>query len=269
MTNQLPASGDPFAQAYARNGNQNGAARTGKPKPMPSRQASQEPVDYSGYGFPFPGVGCPPDPSKALEECVRAAQQVLGDTTQRHEKLPYIDPPYYARWECKHVQAVLSTTAAFNGATNAAGVLLQAAETVPGTPPYTPPLLEMSDITDFQALFTLEPQFGFMARIKTWGIDANASGPKSIRVRLQGATAGSLPTPPDPFLSSYPATEQQETFVILQSKQKLVVEVALRDETAGPVLIDFGICYWFWPVNKKTDSRDGTVLRSGYGTDCP
>jgi hypothetical protein len=216
----------------------------------------------------MPGPVCPPQPGDALEECIRAARYLLTDTTQRHEKVPWIEPPYLARWECKHTQSVISTTVALNAATNAAGLLMLAANTYPGTPAYTPAILPMASTSDFQTVFTLEPQQGYMARIKSWGISAGPSGPKSIQVRVRGSTAGGTPTAPDPFLGSFQSAQQQDTFVILQSKQALSVEVALRDVAAGPVLVDFGICYWLWPVNKRTDTPDGAILRSGYGLDC-
>jgi hypothetical protein len=217
----------------------------------------------------MPGPGCPPTPESALEECVRAAQHLLSDTIQRHEKVPWIEPPYRARFECKHVQGVLTTTAGVNGPTNAAGTLMIAANTVPGSTSFTPVTLEMTAVDSYRPLFELEPQQGFMCRIKSWGITANVAGPKSVLIRLKAATVGGTPTPPDPFLSNYQVPQHQDTFVILQPKQKLTVEVALRDVTAGPVLLDFGICYWFWPINKRTDQREGAILRSGYGVDCP
>ncbi len=95
MSGPQPASGDPFAAAYAKNGNAWGVANTGKTflgkAARPQAGAPGQPPQagdpstngggpYQGYGFPLTGRECPPVPGAALEECVRAAQFLLSDT---------------------------------------------------------------------------------------------------------------------------------------------------------------------------------------------
>jgi hypothetical protein len=258
MSGNLPPSGDPFAAAYATNG----AAR-----PNPQQALAQQASRYKGYGFAPPGSGCPPSPGDALEECVRAAQQVLANTTQRYQKMPWIDPSFRARpLQCDHRQVVLSTSATFNAATNASGLLLQAANEAPG---FDVALLEMDSGTDAQPIFSIEPQQGYMARIKSWGVSFGPSGPKAVTLRAKGSTVGGSPNPPSPFVSGTPADQHQDAFFILQPKQTVTIEAVLNDPTAGPVLIDFAACFWLWPINKRMDSPEGSILRSGYGVDCP
>jgi hypothetical protein len=239
-------------------------------KPTAQRlQAPQQPEakSYKGYGFDLPGPGCPPPPGDALEECVRAAQQVLANTHQRFQKMPWIDPSFRARpLQCDHRQVVLSTTVGFNAATNASGILLAAANTSPGFPV---PLLEMDADNDGQPIFDVEPQQGYMIRVVSWGVSFGPSGPKSVTLRAKGSTVGGTPNPPSAFVSGYQASSHQDAFFILQPKQKVTIEAVLNDPTAGPVLIDFAACFWLWPINKRMDSPEGTILRSGYGVDCP
>lgn len=268
---ELPASGDPFALAYAKGGNAAQAARAEADRlKQADEDVRREQNRYKGYGISTPGTGCPPTPDEALVECVRALQGILADTIQLYKKVPWTEPPFRARQRCAHAQAVLSTDAATNAATNAAGALLQAANTIPGTPTFTPPLLEMTAATAFLPLFTIAPPQGFMVRVSSWGVSFGPSGPKSVILRVRGSTvAGASPAPPEPAISSHQANQQQDAFVVLHPKQTVVVEGRLRDVAAGPVLVDFGVCFWSWPVNRRVDSEEGAILRSGYGVDCP
>ena len=223
------------------------------------------PGRWAGQGFSPPTEPCPPLPLDALKQCLNAIQTMLADTLQTADLVPWIHPTIRSRPMCEHVQAIISTTAALNPVTNAAGIALQAALTV-GT--FVPPLLEMTSPTDFRTLYTLMPQQSQTARIASWGIDTSNTVPANLIVRVQSAnTAAATPSPPNPFLSSHEVAAHQPTFILLQPDQPLSIQVAMQDLTS-PALVDFGIYYWLFPVNKRIDNREGIRLRDGYGVDC-
>lgn len=251
------AAGDPFSQAYQANGRS-----ATPPGPQVARPGENK---FAGYGFDQ-ARNCPPTPVDELGRCVEAMKQIMADVIQMADIVPWIHPPFRSRFLCDPVTAVLSTTVGFNPATNAAGLALVAANTVPGVPPFVPTLLEMPAAGTFLPLFSLNPPPSQPIRIKSWGI-SSSGGPKSVLIRIKASTVGGAPTPPDPLLSSHQVSQHQDTFVVLQPDQSLVVEVSLRDTTA-PVLIDFGICYWIWQTNKRIDTREGMVLRDGYSLEC-
>lgn len=235
---------------------QNGRSQNGQ-QPKPGR--------YEGYGFDAPTEPCPPLPQDALKQCLNAIQTMLADTIQSADLVPWIHPTIRSRPMCDHVQAIISTTAALNPVTNAAGLALQAALTV-GT--FVPQLFEMSTPTDFQTIYTLMPQQSQTARIASWGIDTSNTVPANLIVRVQSAnTAAATPSPPNPFLSTHVVAAHQPTFILLQADQPLSIQVAMQNLTS-PALVDFGICYWLFPVNKRVDNREGIRLRDGYGVDC-
>lgn len=252
------AAGDPFSQAYRRNG---GAA--------PPRSMGRVPMEYAGYGLTLPNGpgGCPPGPQQALEDCVRAAQQLLEQTIQIADPVPWQAPPFRSMYRNEHKQAVLSTTAAFNAATNAAGIALRAANSVGGALAYTPDLLEMGSATDFKTIFELHPPQAKVARVVSWGISPGSIGAMNLAVKVFGATLSGPPSPPNPFLSGHEVSDHQPTFFLVQPDQVFTVQVALRDVTA-PTLVDFGVCYYLFDVTKRVDSKEGMLLKSGYGMDC-
>jgi len=263
MSGQLQPGGDPFAAAYARASGLSAEAQASKL--VSERAAMQAERDrFSGYGFPGTGPDCPPDPGDAIAECIRAAREILEGTLQLSEIAPWTTEPFRAHTENEHVQAVLSTTAALNPAINAAGIALQAANTVGANVPL---LLEMSAVGEYVTLYELRPAQTFMARVKSWGLSAGLAGPKAVGVTLRGATVGGVPTPPNQFLSSYPVNQHEPVFVLMQPDQTLAVRVRL-EVLVSPVLLDFGICTYHWPVNKRKDTPKGAILRSGYGADC-
>jgi len=259
----LQPGGDPFAAAYARQNGVSAAAQAAKL--TAARDAAETARDrFAGYGFAGPGPTCPPDPDDAIGECIRAARQILAETIQLGELVPWTTEPYRARTVNDHVQAVLTTTAAFNAANHAAGLALQAANTTAG---FTPLLLQMGSATDSQPLFTFKPSQTNMERIKSWGLSAGAAGPKVVLAKVLGTTVGGPPSPPNQFMSSYPIPQQEPVFAVLQPEMELVVTVTLTDFTS-PVLLDFGFCAYLWPVNKRKDNREGAILRSGYSLEC-
>jgi len=223
------------------------------------------PGRYAGQGFSPPTEPCPPQPLDALKQCLNAFQTMLTDTLQVSDLAPWIHPTFRSRPMCDHVQGIISTTAALNAVTNAAGIALQAALTV-GT--FVPQLFEMASAADFQTIYTLQPQQSQTARIMSWGIDTSNTTPSNLIVRVRAATtAAATPAPPNPFLSTHVVAAHQPTFILLQADQELQIRVGMQDLTS-PALVDFGICYWFFPVNKRVDNREGTRLRDGYGVDC-
>ena len=269
---ELPSTGDPFALSYARSGDGLRAAEIAEKRIREAdavvARSREEP--HKRYGLPAVGGECPPGPESAIQDCLRAAQGILEDTIQIHSAVPWAAPPFRARHRLEHIQTILSTDAGTDAGTNAGGVLMLAANTVAGTPAYAPTLQEMTSALGFLEIFRLEPPQGYMARIKTWGIGYGLAGPASTLLQLKASTvAAAAPPPPNPFVSSFQADLQEDTFVILHPGQKLVIEARLRDITAGPVMIDFGILYWTWPINKRTDSPEGAILRAGYKADCP
>lgn len=230
-----------------------------------------------GFGEPPPGAGyglapaqepCPSgDPQFALKECIRAAQQLLEDTIQRAESVPWEHPPYRARWVCDFVQVVLAPTAALNPVGAAAGAAILAANTLAGPPAYAPTLVPIPAAGSFQTIYQVSPPQGNMIRIASWGIDSGNVAPRFVAMGIQAATVGGPPSPPNPFSGGAEAAEQEPTFALLQPDQNLRLTATLRDLNTA-ALLDIGVCYWIWPVNKRVDSRQGTILRSGYGTGC-
>lgn len=223
---------------------------------------------YSGYGISTPQP-CPPTADEALAECLRALQQIFRDTLQISDLAPWIHPPFRARTICEFSRSILSTTLALNAGVNAAGLALQSALTVPGTPPLVPPLLEMGAVGEFQTLFELKEPINTTTRVASWGITVNNVDPAAVLVKVNvSSTAGGPPSPPSPFLSSTEVAGHQPVFLLVPGNQVLKVEVALRDTTSSPAVIDFGICAWSWPVRNRDDSPEGVIPRSGYGMDC-
>lgn len=265
MSNGRPQSGDPFSVAYSRQGRR--AAKRQAPGQQPGGQGlgqgPQGPGPYEGYGFDMP-PGCPPTPGNALETCLRALQVMLGRTFQLNDLAPWIHPPFRATFNCEHVEAVIGPSAALDAAGNAAAVALAAAASGPG---FTVPVLVMNAATDFVNLFTLTPQQSNMARIKSWGISPGNAGAKNLETRLLTASVGGTPSPPNPFLSSAEVSEHQDAFLLLQPRQTMAVQARILDVTS-PTLVDFGICFWTWPIKRRRDDEQGTLLNPGYGLNC-
>jgi hypothetical protein len=212
---------------------------------------------------------CPPTPQESIAECLVALKQMLRDTLQISELAPWIHPPFRARSFCGFTSSILSTTAALDAGVNAAGVALQGALTVPGTPAFVPPLLEMSSVGDFQTIFELKQPINVVTRIMSWGTTVNNVLPEGVIYKVSaGSVAGGPPSPPSPRLSSADVAGHEPVFLILQGNQTLKIEVALRDTTLSPAVVDFGICAWSWPVRNREDSPEGVIPRSGYGLDC-
>jgi len=222
-----------------------------------------EPGAYAGYGFDPGGTQCPPSPTDAIMGCIDALKEMLGETFQLADLAPWIHPPFRTRdYTCKSAQAVVGPTLAASAAGNAAAVALAAAASGPG---YVVPVVEVSAVGVGVPIYSIKPVQGEMARIKSWGLTPGNVAPKLIKVSVFGGTLGSSePSPPDPFISGAAIGDQQETFALLAGNQQLEVRVALRD-LLSPTLVTFGICFWTWAVNKRTDSKEGTLLRPGYG----
>lgn len=196
-------------------------------------------------------------------------QAVLKDTLQLTNFAPWIHPPVRGRSIGEFRRAILSTTAALDAGVNAAGLALQAALTIPGTPTLIPPLLEMGAVGEFQTLYTLQNTINIATRVTTWGITINNAIPEGVLIRVNsGSMAGGPPSAPSPFLSSADYGGHQPVFLIIQGNQTLEIEVALRDVTASPAVIDFGITGWSWPVRNREDGPEGLIPRSGYGLSC-
>lgn len=263
--NGRPQAGDPFSRAYSQQGNPAAARRTGQPAPGMGAVQSPSPHDpFKGYGFDNPMPNCAPSPQDALLSCIRAFQETIASTFQLADLAPWIHPTYRAVFNCEHVQFVIGPSSALDAAGNAAAVALAAAASGPG---FTVNVLQMETAASFVDLFTLTPQQGNMIRIKSWGISPGNAGAKNLATKLLAATVGGTPAPPNPFISGADVANHQDAFVLLNSTQTLKVQAQIRD-LSSPTLVDFGICYWIWPINKRSDSKEGTLLRSGYKVDC-
>jgi hypothetical protein len=215
------------------------------------------------------GAPCPPKPEDALYECIQAMQQILKDTLQIAEPVPWVHPPFRARSICQHVRVILSVTAGVNAAVNAAGISLQAALTTPGVPPSAPLLVEMGGASDYQTVFGYKAPTNITTRFSSWGVTVANVAPEGVIFKVNGGTiAAGPPDPPDPLLGSSDAPGHQPLFVLIQGKQSFQVQAVLRDVTASPAVIDLGICGWNWPVRNDSDSPEGVIPRTGYGVDC-
>lgn len=224
---------------------------------------------YAGYGINLPGSQCPPRPEDALIECIRAMQQILKDTLQISDLAPWIHPPFRARSFSDFTRTIVSTTVALNAGVNAAGVALQAANTVPGAPALVPALEEMSAAGEFQTIFEFSNPINVATRVSTWGITVNNVVPEGVLIKVSaGSVAGGPPSAPNPLLSSAEFSSHEPVFLLVQGKQTVQIQVALRDVTGSPAVIDFGITAWSWPVRNRDDSPEGLISRSGYGLDC-
>lgn len=228
--------------------------------------------DYAGYGISSSNPSCPPRPplpEDALYECIQAMQQILKDTLQIAEPVPWVHPPFRARSICKHVRVILSVTAGVDAGVNAAGLALQAALTVPGTPPKVPPLVEMASAGDYQVIFEYKAPTNITTRFASWGVTVENVAPEGVIFKVSGGTiAAGPPDAPDPLLSSSEAAGHQPLFVLIQGKQSFQVQAILRNILSSPAVIDFGICGWNWPVRNDVDSPEGVIPRTGYGLDC-
>lgn len=229
------------------------------------RAGSRRKGQWEGYGIQPTHPGCPPAPTDALEECIRAFTQIFEDVLQISDLAPWIHPPFRSRFVCEHRRAVLSTDVALNAATNAAGIALAAAQNtvVAGFVP----LLEMTTAGDFQTLFTLDVPRSNAIRVKSWGITVTNGAAEALTVNIRAGTTAGPPGPPNAFISGAAVADHQPTFFLMQAGQQLRVQGILAN-LLSPLLIDFGICYWLFPVTKRVDDRNGTRLRSGYGLDC-
>jgi hypothetical protein len=125
----------------------------------------------------------------------------------------------------------------------------------------------MATVTDWQTLLTIQAPRSHMVRVKCWGIDVLNGPPEALQVRVSTSSTGGAPSPPDPSLSGHEHYRHQDTFLLLQGDQTAEIDVLLND-TTNPLALEIGVCYWIYPVTKRTDTREGTHFKGGYGTDC-
>lgn len=261
-----PRAGDPFSRHRQRGG---------APSTMEQALGSlggggrrqQQPAPGAGYGLVAPPACPPSSPQQSLKECLRAGQQMLEDTIQLEERVPWTDPPFHARWVPDFAQIVLGPTAALNAVGNAAAAALVAANTLAGPPAFAPTLVTFAAAGQFVDLFTITAPQGHMIRISSWGIDSGNLAPRFLATGIRASTVGGTPTPPNPFLGSAESLEQEPTFILLYPGQEVTIRGTLRD-TNTAALLGIGVHFWIWPVNKRVDSKKGAILRSGYGADC-
>jgi hypothetical protein len=103
----------------------------------------------------------------------------------------------------------------------------------------------------------------------SWGVTINNVQPEAVFMRVNaGSVAGGPPSPPNGLLGAANVSQHEPVFLVVQGKQVVQIQAALRDVTLSPAVIDFGICAWSWPVRNRTDSPEGVIPRSGYGMSC-
>jgi hypothetical protein len=157
-----------------------------------------------------------------------------------------------------------------NAVTSTAGVALRDANSITFNPALPTsvdnqqiPVLGL--ITTSNRLFELKAQQSHAVRVKSWGITVGGMPNENLRLTVNAGTSSGPPSPPDPYLSGHEVKNHQDTFFILQAGQSLVLEASMINDELGPGLVDFGICYWTFPVSRRVDSREETRLRDGYG----
>lgn len=223
------------------------------------------PPTYTGYIPAPPGANCPPQPHKALEQCIRAAQQALEDTLQTSDLASWIHPPYRARYISDHARAVVSATSGFDSGTNAAGSVLQAANNAIAACQ----LLEQSSATDYKTIWNFQVPSSYILRVATWGVTVVNHVPEALSVQIVSGSSGGLSQPPDAFLGGHETDRQQPTFLLVQGGQTLTINVLNNDVTNAPLLVHFGITGWLFPLTKRMDDPKSVArLRSGIGLSC-
>ena len=221
---------------------------------------------WAGYGLTPPAPG-QQDNLQAMQGCLQAISDMLGNQLQNTDLAPWIHPPYRGRRSCEYRLAVLSTTVALDPVTNAAGIALAAAlnSVVPGTAA----LLEMASAGDWQDLFSFSAVRSEEAYFESWGISQANHVNEALAVSVQGGAAGGMPSPPSPNLSSHEASQHEPANFMTPESQEVTVKIRLLDLTT-PLVVNFGVCFWTYPVSQRRDDRDrnATNLRQGFGLDC-
>jgi hypothetical protein len=257
----------PLNQTHDQSHGNGGIWRTQQAHARAKAQAVQGPNGpWAGYGMPSPAQGQQGN-IQALQGCIQAFSDMLGSQLQNTDLAPWIHVPYRGRRLCEHRLVVLSVAAAVDPVTNAAGIALAAAlnSVVPGTAA----LLEMPTATAWVDLFTFAVERSSEAYFESWGISQANHVNEALEVGLQGGTAGGLPTPPSPYLSSHEVYQHEPANFMTAENQGLTVKIRLLDTTT-PLVVNFGVCFWTYPVTNRRDNRDrnATNLRTGFGPDC-
>ena len=220
-----------------------------------------------------PGYGLKPSepdahPALSLERCIEAAQRVLSDTMSTSNLAPWIFPPYRSAYRCLFVRAILNIPAAVDAGANAGGLVLAQAQStiVPITvlTPSVPP-----GFIDRQLLARIAPDTrSKVLKLRSWGITVANAPDEALEVIVRGGTAGGVPSPPNPSISSHPRELQQDAHAIVTEDKAITVEVRnLTQAGTAPaaLLILFGFCFWEFPVDRFTDDSQSTRLRGGWG----
>ncbi len=226
---------------------------------------------------PMPGYGLerkvPPlpqwssNPIAELEKCISAFARVYEQTLGTSDLAPWVHPPYRSRTRCQSVRAILNVPAALNAAANAAGIALAAAHsTIVPIPVLTPAVAPA--FTDAQLLFSIASQRGFVIKVKSWGVDVVNAPNEALEVLVSGGSAGGVAEAPNPAISSALVELHQKADSIITENKLLEIRVRNRTQAlpvATPLLLEFGICFWEFPVDRYTDNKDTTRLNGGYG----
>lgn len=234
-----------------------------QPRPFPNaagyglEMSPQERARASGYGHP----------QSALEDCIRAAQDVLAQTMGISQLAPWHAPPPRSRERCLFARAVLNVPAALNPAANAAGLVLAAAQST------IQPITVLTPTANNEPLpiFEMTPRRSSIIRLKSWGITVVNAPDEALATGATGGTVGGLPEPPNAAISSHEVELHQEAAALVTENKTLAVTV--RNVTAPlpsatPLLLLFGVCYWEYEVTRYTDDPSKMRLQSGFGPEC-
>ena len=219
---------------------------------------------YAGYGLPDAPAPGSSSPQTAIEECLRAGGQILGDAIFRSEEVAWHEPPFNAQFFTRSVRFVLNIDAAVDAAANAAGLALIAAESAFVAP---------SSATTSGAALQYKPIFGFIPNqnqflvIKSWGIEAVNVPPEAVNVRLRGGTVGGLGSPPDPAVSGFQVKDHQPTQLVVLQGKRLIVEIG-QVNNDQPIYVKFSACFWVGKTTDASGTRESLLVKGGYGKGC-
>ncbi len=185
------------------------------------------------------------------------------------ELAPWIYPSYRSSYSCEFAQAVLNVPAAVNAAANAGGLTLAAAlSTIVPITVLTPSA--GPGFADAQQLASISPDTrSKVLKLRSWGISVVNAPDEALEVTVIGGTAGGVPSPPNPEISSPTVELHQPAHAIVTENKP--IRVLLRNRTQGGAAptalhVRFGFCFWEFPVDRFTDDAYSTRLRGGWGS---
>lgn len=246
-------------------------------QPGQNRPVTRPFGNAAGYGMELPPhQRVQGNPQLSIEQCIEAIRDIYEGAVSTSDFAPWQRVPYRGRRRCRLVTAVLQVPAASgNPAATAAGVALQTANSqfLPTPIPLLDPTAGGGPITGSVQLFTFKPEARSKElKVESWGVSVLNGPDTALQVGVTGGTAGGLPDPPNPGLSSHQVELHQPAEAIVTENKEITITA--RNLSLGfpgqetPLLVKLGVCWWEFPVDRYVDSRKQSVLRGGYGTTC-